>query len=90
MNNITNCKNCGAPLKDYKCEYCGSEYEYIQEINDFKQVITLCIAGRKRKFYIGCIDFEPLYVETTSSTVDDRMYVKKIGEEIRLELISCD
>ena len=22
----TNCKNCGAPLKDGKCEYCGSEY----------------------------------------------------------------
>lgn len=23
---IINCKNCGAPLVDYKCEYCGAEY----------------------------------------------------------------
>jgi predicted RNA-binding protein with PUA domain len=23
---ITNCKNCGAPLKKSKCEYCGTEY----------------------------------------------------------------
>ena len=22
----TNCANCGAVLKDYKCEYCGTEY----------------------------------------------------------------
>ena len=22
----TNCTNCGAVLKDYKCEYCGTEY----------------------------------------------------------------
>lgn len=22
----TNCKNCGAPLTSYKCEYCGTEY----------------------------------------------------------------
>lgn len=23
--NHTNCPNCGAPLKDGKCEYCGTE-----------------------------------------------------------------
>ncbi len=22
----TNCKNCGAPLHSYECEYCGSKY----------------------------------------------------------------
>ena len=22
----TTCKNCGAPLHDGKCEYCGTEY----------------------------------------------------------------
>ena len=22
----TNCKNCGAPLRNYRCEYCGTEY----------------------------------------------------------------
>ena len=24
--NITNCRNCGAPVKRYKCEYCGTVY----------------------------------------------------------------
>ena len=30
---MTNCKNCGAPLKRYpcKCEYCGTEYGEIDE-----------------------------------------------------------
>lgn len=23
---LTNCKNCGAVLTSYKCEYCGTEY----------------------------------------------------------------
>lgn len=89
MNNITNCKNCGAPLKDYKCEYCGSEYEYIQEINDFKQVIKSYIGGRKRKFYIGCITCEPLYIEFTRFDYNKK-YVSKVNEEIKLELISYD
>ena len=22
------CVNCGAPLNGFKCEYCGTEYEY--------------------------------------------------------------
>lgn len=24
--NITNCRNCGAPVYGYKCEYCGTVY----------------------------------------------------------------
>ena len=33
MSNLTNCKNCGAPLSRYpcKCEYCGTEYRKIDE-----------------------------------------------------------
>lgn len=26
QENKTNCPNCGAPLKDGKCEYCGTTY----------------------------------------------------------------
>ena len=25
-SNITNCHNCGAPMKGCNCEYCGTEY----------------------------------------------------------------
>ena len=33
MSELTNCKNCGAPLLRYshKCEYCGTEYGKIDE-----------------------------------------------------------
>ena len=24
--NITNCRNCGAPVYGYKCEYCDTHY----------------------------------------------------------------
>jgi hypothetical protein len=27
----TNCRNCGAPLKNSKCEYCGSEYGFFYQ-----------------------------------------------------------
>lgn len=26
MERILNCKNCGHPIHDYKCEYCGTQY----------------------------------------------------------------
>lgn len=25
---MTNCKNCGAPLSNYICEYCGTNYSF--------------------------------------------------------------
>lgn len=28
---MTNCKNCGAPITNGKCEYCGTEYETTTE-----------------------------------------------------------
>lgn len=33
MSDLTNCKNCGAPLSRYpcKCEYCGTVYGMIDE-----------------------------------------------------------
>ena len=35
---LTNCKNCGAPLKRHpcKCEYCGTEYGKIDERDDVR------------------------------------------------------
>lgn len=87
---MTNCKNCGAPLENYKCNYCGSEYEYVQEISDFKQIITLFIGGRKRKFYISTVTCEPVIYETTRFLDDTRTYVRNINDDIKLELISYD
>lgn len=27
INKSTNCPNCGAPITDTKCEYCGTDFE---------------------------------------------------------------
>ena len=41
---LTNCKNCGAPLKRYpcKCEYCGTNYydgiRDIEKIDEWEEV----------------------------------------------------
>lgn len=31
---ITNCKNCGAPLKSHKCEYCGTNYTINYDLSE--------------------------------------------------------
>ena len=85
---LTNCKNCGAPLVDNKCEYCGSEYEYISEINDFMQTIELYICGRKRKFYIGSVKYNP--ITESYRTLDGNLHCNNINDEIDLHLISYE
>lgn len=34
---MTNCKNCGAPLHSYKCEYCGTEYPELLTVIPIRQ-----------------------------------------------------
>ena len=29
---MTNCKNCGAPLRYSKCEYCGTDYDSVNDV----------------------------------------------------------
>jgi len=87
MNKLTNCKNCGAPLHNGKCEYCGSEYEFVPEINSFEQVIELYIGGKKRKFYISDITYQPLCA--SYRTLDGTMHHVKSGEDnFEIHLIS--
>lgn len=31
---MTNCKNCGAPLKTHKCDYCGTNFNKIDTKNN--------------------------------------------------------
>ena len=39
MSELTNCKNCGAPLSSYpcKCEYCGTVYGTIDEMDELDE-----------------------------------------------------
>lgn len=91
----TNCKNCGAPLhynKDeelLKCDYCGSEYEFIPTIKDFRQVIKFYIGGRVRKFYISEIRCTPI-TETFRTFVGDTYTTTIQNDEFEINLISYD
>ena len=40
-----NCKNCGAPLHGYKCDYCGSTYDERKILPTFR-VETYCVPVR--------------------------------------------
>lgn len=39
----TNCKNCGAPLKGGRCEYCGTEKPEPQYFGSFLKITADCI-----------------------------------------------
>lgn len=86
---ITNCKNCGAVLKDMKCAYCGSEYEYIPEFNDFKQIFKVKVGGTIRKFYVNSVQIEPC-IDTYRTIYGKSISYKFANDNIRLELISYD
>lgn len=55
----TNCRNCGAPIKGNRCEYCGTEYpdqveSYIHITADSIKIGTLVAEriGRKEAAYV--------------------------------------
>lgn len=90
---LTNCKNCGAPLctneDSLKCEYCGTEYEYIPDITDYKQVIKLRIGPTIRKFYISTIECYPESIDTTT-LCDNTKCAYIVDNKLELTLISYD
>lgn len=87
---MINCKNCGAPLKNGQCEYCGSEYEFIPQINHFEQIFKINIHGKIRKFYIETIESHPIYSEFR--LLDGSMCRTSITSEpqLTLTMISYD
>lgn len=55
----TNCKNCGAPLHGSRCEFCGTEYNFVSGLEakfnelKFRTANTLQIANIKFGTPIG-------------------------------------
>ncbi len=90
---LTNCKNCGASLKNGKCNYCGTEYEFIPQVNDFREIIKINIYGTVRKFYVSCIEVSP-YDLYKYSCRDINGHVTHVArhntQKITLELVSYD
>lgn len=38
---MDNCRNCGAPVINGKCQYCGTEYEYKEKPYRLKNTVYL-------------------------------------------------
>lgn len=77
----TNCINCGAPLKNQKCEYCGTEYylDTLGQINEYK--IKVNIMGQEKDFYISKIEKQSIFGDSY------RDVTNKICDKLKLELI---
>ena len=53
MSELTNCKNCGAPLPSYpcKCEYCGTNYyDGIRDIGKIDEWDEVCLFADGKEF----------------------------------------
>lgn len=101
MNKLTNCSNCGAPLKydeeSYgsiaKCKYCNTEYhiDKLGMIEEYK--VKLKIHDKIVSFYIGTMTVEPQYIETTERWIDGSMHSNSYAlnlPQLTLELHSYE
>jgi hypothetical protein len=83
----TNCINCGAPLHNEKCDYCGTEYhlDNCGQINEYK--VKINILGQEKEFYIGRIERHSLFSADTCRNIDGSLSSSKICDKLKLELI---
>lgn len=58
---LINCLNCGAPLHNGKCLYCGSEYNgslISVDINDYAGTGNVTVNGTKYNVYLSHLETE--------------------------------
>ena len=82
----TNCINCGAPLHNEKCEYCGTEYhlDNFGQINEYK--VKLNILGKEKYFYISNVETHSIYGDC-SRDISGRLVGSKICDKLKIQLI---
>lgn len=84
---MTNCINCGAPIHNNKCDYCGTEYtlDEMGRINEYK--VKLNILGEDRCFYIGDIKVNRLFSDGPYRNFNGDLVANEIAKKIKLTLI---
>lgn len=82
----TNCINCGAPLNNNKCDYCGTKYtlDEFGQINEYK--VKLNIMGQEKEFYISEIETHCIYSDAYRD-INGKLARKKICNKAELKLI---
>lgn len=98
---MNKCECCGSLFEDNVCTYCGARYSFEEDIKPMKrfvndmdqsimdEYIIMNLYGKKYKFYVGSIECEPSYIETTSlSNGKHTSYIQGRSPNFRIELIS--
>ena len=94
MNKLTNCSNCGAPLKYtkiqnnvVKCEYCSTEY-YFDDYGEYKgQYVTLNRDGEEIRFYVSEAETEVLYSGDSCRDLSGHVYRVPLCQKRKITLI---
>ena len=78
----TNCKNCGAPLHNGRCDYCGTEYETPMPTHR----INFNVVHAKTET-LSCVTSVPLYIlrngnEAEVADVVKHEAARKMAEEL--------
>lgn len=79
---ITNCKQCGAPLRNGRCEYCGADYR--KEIPQ----ITYTIEPDYGYQTLACNVAMPLEIIYRDSKAAEQIVKKDMAYEMSKELLN--
>lgn len=82
----TNCINCGAPLHNEKCDYCGTEYHLDNngQINEYK--VKLNIMGEEKEFYISKVEKNAIFGDAYRN-MEGNLVINKICDKLKIQLI---
>ena len=87
---LTNCVNCGAPLVDCKCKYCGTEYDDSGVRASFGAddwVGTLTVGGVEYAVYLGEMQATVIQGANAGRDLDGTFHADPIGVKHKFVLI---
>lgn len=85
MSVLTNCKNCGAPLRDMQCDYCGTDYRDPWERIRVKEQ-KIIISPRNTKTVAAMMDVNRFEIEAHGDNPDYQSFLKRrlAGELVKV------
>ena len=91
---ITNCINCGAPLHDGKCDYCGSEYSKntpvsVDRLDRIGADVTIRIGGEEYNCYLGDCEMYAVEIGGGGRAMDGSIWRGEITHKRKFTFIEC-
>lgn len=75
---MTNCPNCGAPVKGYQCEYCGTVFA---ERVDMSMVDIDTYIKKKRTLEAARAELEVKILEAKNRSLDNAITIQRLYED---------